>query len=421
MTGMPTGERNLEPIAARSWAAWAIRYLSFGTTVTILLLVAKLSLEATAVGEEIGQSTRSYLLRLLPPFREQGADAIVVDISHLPGGNRDLTTGEWVPTPRDKLQALIDTLVTLRAAAIGVDIDFGGTSTGWVSPKDGAFFDYCLAINEDVPIRLAVVRSLGAEDDRWLVSSKYAPLAASGALLRPDSGRIPVWIENEHTGKRLMTLGASLANATKALHWGPLADSFVFDTVTTRKVFEEPAEFVAKAHEALVNFSVVRQLSREYIPKAEPSDLIKYASRISGRMVLIGDVEDSSDLHPIPGDRVNHPGVLIHAAQAHTFTSEPVYEFGHRFRILLDIALPVLAMLVVVAVRRRGMHFGQTSLLELRVLAVIAALVALAAFVLVYFFRVFWPDVLLVLTFLFLHRPTEHQLVSRIQRHWGIA
>lgn len=424
-------------LARAAWRRWALRYFAVGLTVTLLMLGGKLLVEATPMGDAAGLATRSLLLKLLPVFRDRGADAIVLDISHLAGGTRDPKTGDLVATSRIKLRELLDVLVALRPAAIGIDIDFGATLGGWVDPRDPEFLDHCLRLNEQgVPVRVGVARSLGARDKRWLSDPRFAPLAGAVYLGEPDTGRVPVWIENEATGDRLMTLGASLAAATQAARWGPLyatgdrasLNSLLFDNVVTRRVREGPVEFVAQTHDALLNFSVIRQQAREYVPQVQPGDLVKYAERLQGRVVLIGDMAAVNDRYAIPGDRINRPGVLLHAAQVHTFTSEPLFEFGHGFRILMDLALPVLVM-VVVAVRRylgagaavsgHAASHGATSpqvLLRLLMLAVVLVALGLAAF-----FRIFWPDFLLLVFFLALHHPTEHQLLGALQRRWGIA
>jgi hypothetical protein len=406
-----------------------VMYIACGAIVTFALLVAKLLIEKLPFAMQAEYETRAYLLRLLPEFRETGADAIVLDISHLIGGTRDAQTLRRVATPRDSLLALLERLVELSPAAIGIDIDFSGDGHGWLDPKDPIFFERCLELNRRIPIRLGVSRSIPSPDGRWLVSPKYSPLAAAIYVTNSDSGDMPISVGVKDSSLRLPTLGASLAAAAKAGGWDPLAltsqdrstKSWMFEEVVERRVALAPYSLLLHSQEAPVNFSVVRQLAREYIPKVQPEDLIRYAPRITGRVVVLGDVENPQDVYPVPGDRVNRSGVFLHAAQSHTFTSEPVYVFSHTFRIVLDVAIPFAIMVCVLLVRwlMQNTTAQQLRRAEFVVLYLAASGVVLAAFVMADRWRVFWLDFLLVLVFVLIHRPVEHRLLKRLTKDGG--
>jgi CHASE2 domain-containing sensor protein len=391
--------------------------------VTIVLLGIKLFLERFSFEKQAEYETRAYMLRLLPSFRESGPDALVLDVSHLPGGTREPAKLRRVVTPRDDLRALLDALVELSPAAIGIDIDFSGDSHGWLDADDPSFFDHCLELNRRVPIRLGVARSIPSSNGDWLVSPLYSELAAAIYVTDSDSGEMPISVGIKGSHIRILTLGASLAAAAMSSAWDPLAlkagelgtQSWLFEKTIERSSRQPPYSLVLDSVEAPVNFSVVRQLTREYIPKVRPDDLGRYASRITGRIIIVGDVENAHDVYPIPGDRTNRSGVFLHAAQAHSFTSEPIYVFSHNFRILIDVALPLLVMSCILAARylMRDGNPAARDAVESRIVAIAALAVVLLAISLAYYLRVFWLDFLVVLIFLYVHRPLEHWALSK--------
>lgn len=399
----------------------AARYLLRGMAVTLALVGAKLLLEATPVGHWAEHQTRSFLLGLLPSFREEGADAIVVDISHFAGGEVDPATGRLRVTSREKLKELLVVLRHLAPAAIGIDSDFSTQGGDWLSPGDPRFFDYCLELNKSVPIRLGVWRSIVDPSGHWLELPVYSRLAAALFVTDSRSGRLPLWVSAGSSTTRLPTLGAALAAAVSTSPWDPysIASSggvlrrLVFEDTAERELALKPSSIVVRTQEAPVNYSVMRQLGREYIPRAEPSDLAKYASRIQGRFVILGAAERSDDLFALPGESQSRPGVFLHAAQAHTLSSEPVYEFSHAFRIAADFVISFVLLMCVVVWRWRASR-GQMAhrVSEFRVVAIGCAVVAALGIGLIVAFRIFWLDFVLVAIFLLLHKPTEHALLE---------
>lgn len=400
----------------------AATYLAKGMAVTMLLVGLKLFVESTSLGTWAELQTRSFLLGLLPNFREHGADAIVVDISQFAGGEPNLASGRLEVTSREKLRELISRLSALSPLAIGVDVDFSTQGSDWLDPGDPKFFDFCLDVNTRVPIRLGVWRSIPNGRGNWLGTPEYSQLAAALFVTDSGSGRLPIWVSSDGSGPRLLTLGASLAAAANTMSLDPYSlagksgalKSAVFDQTVNREIALKPSSVTVQTQEAPVNYSVMRQLTREYIPKSEPGDLVKYASRIQGRIVVLGAVDKTGDLFDVPGDRTNRPGVFLHAAQAHTLTSEPVYEFGHGFRILVDFLVSFMLLATVVAWRwmsSRGM-LRDARVSESRVVAVGCGLVALGGVFLMVKYRVFWLDFILVAVFLVLHKPMEHALLG---------
>jgi CHASE2 domain-containing sensor protein len=401
----------------------AFTYAAKGLAVTVLLIGMKLAIEQTPLGRWAEFQTRAMLLQLLPGLRDAGPDAIVVDISHIAGGERDAQTGKLRVTSREALQQLIARLSELGALAIGVDVDFSTEGGDWLSPQDPAFFDFCLAIDRKTPVRLGVWRSLADPAGMWLDLPRYQRLAAALFVTDTATGHVPLSVGLKAGTARLPTLGAALAASTGELPLDPYGllrpstswlQRFVFDEIVPREVRLRPSSVMLQTQEAPVNFSVVRQMAREYIPQATPDDLLKYAARIQGRIVVIGAVERTTDAYVIPGDAMNKPGVFLHAAQAHSLTSEPVYEFSHAFRLVLDLLLSGVLLLTVVVFRFASHDNTQAvQRLERRVLWGLCLAIATGGAALMVWFRVFWLDFILVAAFLILHRPTEHALMHK--------
>lgn len=396
---------------------WAGLYLGLGFLVSVVLLGAKLLVEKTPPGRWVGNETRSMLVGLLPNFRDQGPDAIVIDISNLPGGTIDPVSGRLVSTPRADLQHIVQVLSELAPAAIGIDIDFSGNERGWIDDEDPVFFDFCLDVNQRVPVRLGVWRGISGNDDAWLVLPKYKPLAAAIYFRDTSDGRLPIWVAPGGSSKRLLTLGASLAAARKPATWENLTSAerqssamgLIFDDITSATVTFATSELQLQMQEALVNHSVLKQLSRESIPFTGAEALRGHGPRIANRFVLVGDVARAADRFVVPGDRRNYPGILLHAAQAHTIASEPVYELSHGTRVLIDLGIPLLIMLTVIAVRRRS-TIVEVHRTERQLLTGATALVMLVAVSGLLVFRVFWTDFILLIGFLLLHQPLEQAL-----------
>ncbi|WP_343623796.1 CHASE2 domain-containing protein [Roseateles puraquae] len=404
------------------WRSIAI-FLIKGFAVATLLIGIKLGLEQTPLGRWAELQTRALLLQALPGLRETGPDAIVVDISHIAGGERDPVTGRLKVTSREDLKLLIRRLSDLGALAIGVDIDFSTEGGDWLSPSDPAFFDFCLETNQKTPVRLGVWRSLVDPEGHWLELPRYQQLAAALFVTDSATGHVPISVGLKGAQARLPTLGAALAAATGQLPMDPYGllkssrsrlQRFVFDETVTRELQLRPSSVTLQTHEAPVNFSVLQQIAREYIPRATPDDLLKYASRLQGRIVLLGAAEKTTDLFVVPGNPRNKPGVFLHAAQAHTFTTEPVYEFSHAFRLVLDLVVSAVLLLTVVAFRRWSRNdVTAAHRLERRVLLGLCLTIALGAIALMVWCRVFWLDFILVALFLILHGPTEHALMPK--------
>jgi len=411
------------------------RYFACGLAVTLLLVAAKSLVEATPAGPWIERDTRGFLFALMSPFREDGPDTTVLDISTIPGGEIDPGTAVTRTTSRKELRRLLETLDRMLTppAAVGIDVDFGVTPGGWADPGDAAFFDYCLELNRRFPVRLGVWRSLGSPTGNWLGLPRYRPLAAAIYASDPDAGAVPVWVEMPGKAPRLLTLGASLAAAL-----GPAADDplslagqggplhrWMFEEATERVSTKPPLRRAIRTLEAPVNYALVRQMERETLRGIEPRDIAMYADRLQGHIVILGEVRDAapSDRFRIPGDPVDRPGAFLHAAQAFTLTSDPIFEFSHGFRLAVDIAIPVAIMLGVLALRRRtkagearegqaeGADHGAAETWALRGAAVA---VVLGAIVLLVAWRIFWLDFVLVMLFLLLHKPFESWVQRRL-------
>ena len=403
-------------VGAHKWDA--LTYFMTGLAVTLALVCAKTLLERTSAGEWVERETRAHLFALMWPFRDDEAVPVVLDMDPADMGRPAGPDGRPTPTSRAVLRQMLQALAPLSPRAVGIDVDFAGDSQGFIGDDDATFFEFCLDFDRRIPLRLGVYRSIPRHDGRWLEVDRYRRLAASLFVRDSESGLLPVAVKADNTAPALLNLGAALATSVRTRAWDPLSlgseggwlRRFAFEELVERRLELDPSDLVIQTREAPVNYALVHQIARETIPDVPPADLARFASRIRGRIVLIGRMDGAPDRFVIPGDtHASQAGVLLHAAQAYTLTSDPVYEFSTAFRTLLDLALPVAIMTVVIAVRRRSarMSEARAHVLERRVILGAAVLVCTCAITLLVLWHIFWLDFVLVMLFLALHRHVE--------------
>ena len=189
-----------------------LRYFIVGFLATALLVTAKVSIECTFVGTWAEREAFDFLMSTLRHLSNSSAGVVVVDINHLRDGLPEAADPPF-PTPREPIKALLSQIAKLNPLAIGVDIDFSPTAKfGWLKNDDPTFFfDYCLQLDNKVPIRLGVYRSLREPREAWLGLPKYSELAGALWIPKEDARRLPVWFEASGTGTRVPSLPASLA------------------------------------------------------------------------------------------------------------------------------------------------------------------------------------------------------------------
>jgi CHASE2 domain len=381
--------------------------LVVGLTAAAILVVTKIVLEFTPVGPWAEKQAHALLFAQLPRFREDGPAVTLIDIGHLPGGTKSGRAP--LPTSRAHLRALVEALAAEQPLAIGIDIDFSPNRSGWIEKSDPGFFEYCLELNKRIPVRLGIFRSMREPKDAWLGVPRYAALA--GALWLPgnESRRLPISFQADPGSPPVPSMGAALAQAVakdKDLLAHPL--SFLLEKVTTREVATELHAPPLLLREVMVNYALLHQTEDRALREASPADIAKYANRIRNRVVIIGDLSAGSrtDIFPVPGIERDQRGALLHAALAHTLLDDPIAEFKHSVRLVLDV---LLALAVVLFVNFTKQQTGR----EGWVIAGTVAVVLTLGFAFVVWFRVMWLDFLLVVVFLLLH-PAAHRWFTKV-------
>ncbi|MBI5721433.1 MAG: CHASE2 domain-containing protein [Burkholderiales bacterium] len=401
-------------------------YFIKSALVALGLLGVQFVLHATPPGQWIERETYALLADQLPLFRLDGPAVTVLDISHISGGATPGRADEQV-TPRGELRTLLDAIAAERPLAVAIDIDFSPDHRGWKSREDPAFFDHCLALGQrGTPVRLGVYRGLREPPEGWLGAARFADLAGGVWLPKTGSRRLPVSFHVDGVAgaaRPLPSLGAALAGAAGPREPRKGLVAGLVEPLTIRRV---PVELVGPplvVVEALVNYSVIEQLSREQLVAASPRDIANYADRIRGRLVIVGDtrVGSSDDIFAIPGDPANRRGVLLHAALAHTLLVEPVHEFKHGVRWSIDILLSALILAGVALVAWLSRGKADTHKVESWFVLGTVACVVLVGFAFIYFVRVLWLDFLLVGAFLLIHPSVgrwAQKLAQTVRTRW---
>jgi CHASE2 domain-containing sensor protein len=408
-----------------------IRYVLAGLAVGCLLVLVKVIVEITPLGPWAERQVYELLVEQIPNFSRKGPGVVVVDIGHLEGGENP-ATGGLVPTGREALLELLEQLKVQRPLAIGIDIDFSPTPTGWATPGDPVFFDRCLVIDAGgVPVRLGVYRTMREPREAWLGAPKYAALAASLWLPDGDTRRLPMDIRVEGASERLLTLGAAVAVPARAREQRPWHALFTQAVVHRTQVFERNSPAVHLS-DVLVNYALQDQMKREMLPLATPADIVKHRDDLRGKIVLIGDGRNprAIDMFPVPNSAINHaPGVMLHASLANTLFQAPLYEFTHLARLVIDVTLLLVVLVAIVVTKRmtRSKTHKAAEAVELRVIRWTVLAIVLGGFALVIYFQVLWLDFLLVCFFLLVHPRVEqwiHSLLHRVNaptKHEGAS
>lgn len=311
----------------------------------LLLMVLQVWFGHTDAGQWLELRSFSFLERLLPDTTPKRLPVIVLDISQLTGGS-DRANLAYM-TSRKELWALLVALHTVKAAAIGIDVDFSPGVNGLVAGGDDfRFFDKCA--NLGTPVLLGVNRNRRAGAAAWLGALPYSYLAASIAATKTPDGETLPRVAKELTQKfgteNLSSMGQALTVAYRR--------EFP-DTAPTPPI---PTRFLANSNDEgyLANYSKVDQLARERSSARTPDAIIGTSDDFAHKMVILGDLSDERmdrDFFRLPGGG-KRPGVLYHASAAYTFAVEPVYEFSAPVRFVFDIGL-TLPFFAAVFMRKR--------------------------------------------------------------------
>lgn len=382
-----------------------VKHLGIGLCATALLLLGKIAFERTAAGHDFEVKTYEVLQSFLPSLSGSPLPVLVADISKLPGGKDG-------PTPREELKKLLAALVAQYPRAIALDIDFSPDEGGWMTPRDPEFFDYCLELSRRTrtPIFLGVFRTVAEGPDTWLGLSKYRSLAAAGLAKPTDTRRLPRWIQFRAGAPRLPTLGEALARAYRADPPPPPR----WISWAVERTEHEPAEGLSTA-DVLVNYSKLEQLKSEHVVFTRPDTVEDMGALLRGRLVLLGDVAMPMDPFVVPGQAASVPGVYLMASVAYTIAFEPLFEFTHTVRLVLDFAISLVIVSGAYWISTRTTNVAASRRRRGRFIIVIVAGVLLAGIALVRFADIMWLDFMLAPGAILLHPRVEDWIATKLK------
>jgi hypothetical protein len=302
--------------------------------------------------------------------RTRTPQVTVIDINPIPGPPQK-------PTSREHLLQILEALKPLKPATIGIDVDFSPNEENDLVTGDDTFFNlirgYSKGDNKQsgIPVFLGVGRRAREENpSNWLgipdlPSAKNSDLAAGLPVLAETRLLIPRYMlpekeetavapqgHKESTGSKhegLITLSYALAREYARYTGKPLPapNALTSHMVQNHSEAKVGGETLAAT---FVNYSKMEEIRREAIlltsnKKDYAAILEANKSKIQGRVVILGDLNDANDTFDgIPGHVGKHPGVLLHAASTYSLIQEPFYEPKEWILITQDIFLTVLSL-----------------------------------------------------------------------------
>jgi CHASE2 domain-containing sensor protein len=424
----PQHEPHPEKPEAGRWSA-VVTSIAYAVVVTVVVLSAKIFFEATPPGRWLEIGTFEFLEQRISNFSGDRLPVVVLDISAIPGGH-----SETDPTSRPALREIIDALVDARAAAVGIDIDFSPGAAGWISrAEDPSLFDHLLSVNftTKTRVRLGVFRTRNLGPESWLGLPKYSSLAADLAGTRPEAlnnmYRAHQWVASPERHSELPALGYALAldylkgsagAEQSAPPVSPVPPGWLRPLLIRQATRGEasPPEHASESAEhsesedQLVNYSKLAQLQTERLRTLHGNSVADSAEDFAGKIVILGDatLRNGADVFIPPGG-VLTPGVFFHASAAYTFAVEPLYEFTHLTRNLLDIVLGLPFFAIAIFKAKQAKHAGDESAekrwqqIEKRTLWVSGIFVFFLGMVLMLGWRIMWLDFILVIAALIAH------------------
>jgi CHASE2 domain-containing sensor protein len=407
------GELTPEEKSQRTKRIW--RDVRHWLLLACLMFAAKWAFEHTSMGEHFKLATYRFLHQNFIPNRHEGELPVaIVDISNLPIESITIDGHKYEATPRDKLLALIKSIVAQEPAAIGIDIDFSPNQEGYITPGDPQFFQSCLDIRKEskVPIFLGIKRSEIYPSDHWLGAEDYKTLAASIFLPQRDTRKLWKSIKPREDLPPVPTMAAVLAESLQASETRvPTWLRWAVDQFSERQL--GPGYSV---NEYLVDYTRLDSIEQSRIKTFAPEGIEAQGHLLVNKIVLIGDATlgQAKDTFPVAVRPQPVPGVYMHASGAYTLATSALYELTGKGRWAIDILLTLVIISAITGIRlylrNKTPADLDTHWLQGAVTILVVIVASLLAIVFVRQTRVLWDDSILVFGGLFLHPRFERVL-----------
>jgi serine/threonine protein kinase/CHASE2 domain-containing sensor protein len=383
------GRRGRKVLRQGLWDAGSI------LAVGVVLLSARGYAESRPLGARLESLEYALLQQVLLPDSDSGIAwqpndprlPIVIDIS-------PLRVDKARPTDREKLSELIETLESMNAAAIGLDVDFSPDDQGnFITPRDPAFFQKW---NQYGNVRVGVFRRAGDVPKRWLGIPEFRNLAA-GMMLPQEAGFAVQYSSPSRSGIGAQaTVGYDdyLLQMPAALYevGHPGSRSRLVDNPRLARSDVDNRILLGKFP---IDYSFLRHI--QVIPYKEKGNLDLWAGMIRRRVVLIGEMNDVGDTRCTQARPEPVPGVLIHASALATLNRGILRYVDDRQSLAYDLYICLGALAVICGFRvmthaaamRKGLDAHATGTLAF---GTAACLALLAGGLAIGITRTFWPD-----------------------------
>jgi CHASE2 domain-containing sensor protein len=407
------------------------KFILLSFVITLLLCLGQVSLEHSGFWREYEVPAYRFLHNWVASdnYDPNYLPVVILDISKL-----EVSKEKGDVTPRDKLTQLLEAVLKQRPKAIAIDIDFSPNKDGmYVTDEDPKFFNYCLRVKKEgrVPIFLGVDEAKAELPQDWLGGARYKELAVALIVPEEDTRRIPLWLKVGDTSEQLPTLSAALSNAYGKMPKRPprwLAHIIEMDEnrlpASEHSLEDEGFTYA----DMLVNYSKLDAIEKskinlDVLPEFGNAFYLPHAENLSDRLVIIGDADKAlhEDNFNIEGFSKPAPGVYLHASAVYTLTTQPIYEFSHAARLIIDVLISVILILSIAFIRYRHRLSGDNypwHKQQSRLTKIAAVIIPIIGILLVRYLSILWLNFGLVGAALLLHPKVEkglHHLIKRFK------
>jgi hypothetical protein len=374
------------------------RSLGFSVLVAALLIAAKGLVETVPFGKQVELLTYNLLQMRLSRTVARDLPVVVVDITPILPRFVESSLGRELVTPREPLVAIVRAIANARGKpkAIGIDLDFSPSNSGFVTPSDAEALQAFLSIREHgVPVYVGVFDSVVRSPSEWLGRAEFRDLAAYIAIPRAagaaPSSRMPEWVWPAGVSRSC----PSLASALSQVHLKPMPGVLNW---ALQRVSARTTEAFA-ASEFLVDFGALDQLMAGRVTASNAEEI--------GRATP----GETSDQFNVAGREDPVPGVYLHACATDTLLGAPLLRLTHAGRIVCDAFAAALVFgpvfLLGLYFQRPGRLGGIPRSLHAILTVTVILIVVAAGHLLVRHVRLLWTDYLMVIGALLLHGPIE--------------